>query len=151
MPFFYVIFHLCTTAVRADHLAYTNNSSNSDKKRTCSLEQGDIIQKILRIYLQNSESTSDLLDQLAGSVLPQVLSMYRFCFYLFLLYSLQAIEQSTGDLICTSLSGSHWYRMVLVCSNGQLNPVINLISCTLIVQLSLDMTSCFKFTNCAIS
>ncbi|XP_020271139.1 Fanconi anemia group D2 protein homolog, partial [Asparagus officinalis] len=34
--------------------------------------KGDIVQKILQIYLKNSESTSDLLDELACSVLPQV-------------------------------------------------------------------------------
>ncbi|KAJ0982639.1 hypothetical protein J5N97_010894 [Dioscorea zingiberensis] len=34
--------------------------------------KGDIIQKILHIYLKNSESTPDLLDELACSILPQV-------------------------------------------------------------------------------
>ncbi|KAF8413568.1 hypothetical protein HHK36_001559 [Tetracentron sinense] len=36
--------------------------------------KGEIIQKILHIYLENSDSTSDLLDELACSVLPQVAS-----------------------------------------------------------------------------
>ncbi|KAM3696898.1 hypothetical protein ACB094_06G074000 [Castanea mollissima] len=34
--------------------------------------RGEIIQKMLHIYLENSESTSDLLDELACSILPQV-------------------------------------------------------------------------------
>nr|XP_018680592.1 PREDICTED: Fanconi anemia group D2 protein homolog isoform X2 [Musa acuminata subsp. malaccensis] len=34
--------------------------------------KGDMIQKILQIYLKYSESTSDLLDELACTVLPQV-------------------------------------------------------------------------------
>ncbi|KAK3126398.1 hypothetical protein QOZ80_7AG0555960 [Eleusine coracana subsp. coracana] len=37
-------------------------------------EKGDIIQKILQIYLKNSDSTSDPLDELACSVLPKVCS-----------------------------------------------------------------------------
>ncbi|KAG2717749.1 hypothetical protein I3760_03G190400 [Carya illinoinensis] len=36
--------------------------------------KGDILEKILHIYLENCESTSDLLDDLACSVLPQVVS-----------------------------------------------------------------------------
>ncbi|KAH7661696.1 fanconi anemia group D2 protein [Dioscorea alata] len=34
--------------------------------------KGDVLQKILHIYLRNSESTPDLLDELACSILPQV-------------------------------------------------------------------------------
>nr|XP_023876814.1 Fanconi anemia group D2 protein homolog isoform X3 [Quercus suber] len=34
--------------------------------------RGEIIQKMLHIYLENSESTSDLLDELACYILPQV-------------------------------------------------------------------------------
>ncbi|GMY31923.1 Fanconi anemia group D2 protein homolog isoform X1 [Fagus crenata] len=34
--------------------------------------KGEIIQKTLHIYLENNESTSDLLDELACSILPQV-------------------------------------------------------------------------------
>lgn len=34
--------------------------------------KGDIVQKVLRIFLEYSESTSDLLDELACSILPQV-------------------------------------------------------------------------------
>ena len=32
------------------------------------------MQKILQVYLENSESTSDLLHELACSILPQVLN-----------------------------------------------------------------------------
>ncbi|XP_010247495.1 PREDICTED: Fanconi anemia group D2 protein [Nelumbo nucifera] len=37
-----------------------------------SKNKGEIIQKILHIYLENGESTSDLLDELSCSILPQV-------------------------------------------------------------------------------
>lgn len=37
--------------------------------------QGDLIPRILQIYLRNSESTSVLLDELACSVLPQVVHL----------------------------------------------------------------------------
>lgn len=34
--------------------------------------QGEMVQNILRIYLETSGSTSDLLDELACTILPQV-------------------------------------------------------------------------------
>lgn len=34
--------------------------------------QGELVQRTLHIYLENCESTSDLLDELAGSILPKV-------------------------------------------------------------------------------
>lgn len=34
--------------------------------------QGEVVQKILRIYLEYSLSTTDLLNELACSILPQV-------------------------------------------------------------------------------
>ncbi|RVW85871.1 hypothetical protein CK203_035286 [Vitis vinifera] len=44
------------------------NSENGVKRK------GEIVQRILQIYLGNSESTSDLLHELAFSILPQVLN-----------------------------------------------------------------------------
>lgn len=46
-------------------------------KTFCCL-QGEIIQKMLHIYLENSELTSDLLDELACSILPQVLEFVPY-------------------------------------------------------------------------
>ncbi|XP_078163114.1 fanconi anemia group D2 protein isoform X2 [Carex rostrata] len=52
--------------------------ASANKLLSCDLSgqtlqnKDDIIQKILRIYLQNNESTSDLLNYLTGSVPPQV-------------------------------------------------------------------------------
>lgn len=43
----------------------------------CLFLQGDIVQKVLRIFLEYSESTSDLLDELACSILPQVCDFSR--------------------------------------------------------------------------
>lgn len=47
----------------------------------CNVFQGETVQRILRIYLDSSNSTSDLLDKLACSILPQV---PEFLFYFFL-------------------------------------------------------------------
>lgn len=41
------------------------------------LFQGEAIHKVLQIYLVNNESTSDLLNELACSVLPEV-SVYFY-------------------------------------------------------------------------
>lgn len=43
-------------------------------KKYIFFSQGEIVQRILQIYLGNSESTSDLLHELAFSILPQVLN-----------------------------------------------------------------------------
>lgn len=43
----------------------------------CLFLQGDIVQKVLRIFLEYSESTSDLLDELACSILPQVCDFHE--------------------------------------------------------------------------
>ncbi|KAJ3707216.1 hypothetical protein LUZ61_010921 [Rhynchospora tenuis] len=54
------------------HKLLSYDPSNCKNEGDTPQNKGDIIQKLLRIYLQNCESTSDLLDHLASSVLPQV-------------------------------------------------------------------------------
>jgi hypothetical protein len=39
-----------------------------------------MVQKVLHIYLENSDSPSDLLDELACSILPQVLEFVQYFF-----------------------------------------------------------------------
>ncbi|XP_020599802.1 Fanconi anemia group D2 protein homolog isoform X2 [Phalaenopsis equestris] len=53
-------------------LAYDWSSKDSETEWK---GNGDFLQKILKIYLTNSESTSELLDELACSILPQALSV----------------------------------------------------------------------------
>ncbi|XP_058097444.1 uncharacterized protein LOC131242659 isoform X2 [Magnolia sinica] len=50
-------------------LAHDWDSANHESG---SKSKGEIIQRTLHIYLKNNESTSDLLDELACSILPQV-------------------------------------------------------------------------------
>ncbi|KAJ4823344.1 hypothetical protein Tsubulata_040599 [Turnera subulata] len=47
---------------------------NAENLETGWKNKGEVVQKIVRIYLQNSEAKSDLLDELACSILPQVSS-----------------------------------------------------------------------------
>ncbi|KAF8040824.1 hypothetical protein BT93_B2908 [Corymbia citriodora subsp. variegata] len=50
------------------HRGDAENAENSWKSK-----QGDQVQKVLHVYLENSESTSNVLNELALSVLPQAL------------------------------------------------------------------------------
>nr|BAD31595.1 putative fanconi anemia, complementation group D2 [Oryza sativa Japonica Group] len=64
--------------------------------------KGDLIQKILQIYLKNSDSTSDLLDELACSVLPKVPS--------FKTGSTQDMSHGFPTLCASTILS--WYRVV---------------------------------------
>ncbi|XP_073107701.1 uncharacterized protein [Elaeis guineensis] len=48
-----------------------HDPGSEDSENGCK-SKGDIIQKILQIYLKNSESSTDLLEELACTILPQV-------------------------------------------------------------------------------
>ncbi|KAA8544885.1 hypothetical protein F0562_019717 [Nyssa sinensis] len=48
------------------------HNGDSDNLENGWKNKGEILQKILNIYLENSDSTSDVLDELARSVLPKV-------------------------------------------------------------------------------
>lgn len=47
---------------------------NADSNENCWKKKGELVQRTLHIYLENCESTSDLLDELARSILPKVSS-----------------------------------------------------------------------------
>lgn len=73
-------------------------------KTFCCL-QGEIIQKMLHIYLENSESTSDLLDELACNILPQVLEFVPY----FLNWVGHFTFQTNGDILslcCVNYEGA---------------------------------------------
>uniref|UniRef100_J3MIN2 Fanconi anemia group D2 protein n=1 Tax=Oryza brachyantha TaxID=4533 RepID=J3MIN2_ORYBR len=76
--------------------------------------KGDLIQKILQIYLKNSDSTSDLLDELACSVLPEVPSLKTG--------STQDMSHGFPTL-CSSTILS-WYRVLHEENTGNLNKMI---------------------------
>uniref|UniRef100_A0A0E0LHA3 Fanconi anemia group D2 protein n=1 Tax=Oryza punctata TaxID=4537 RepID=A0A0E0LHA3_ORYPU len=65
--------------------------------------KGDLIQKILQIYLKNSDSTSDLLDELACSVLPKVPSLKTG--------STQDMSHGFPTLCASTILS--WYRVVI--------------------------------------
>uniref|UniRef100_A0A0E0Q452 Uncharacterized protein n=1 Tax=Oryza rufipogon TaxID=4529 RepID=A0A0E0Q452_ORYRU len=76
--------------------------------------KGDLIQKILQIYLKNSDSTSDLLDELACSVLPKVPS--------FKTGSTQDMSHGFPTLCASTILS--WYRVVHEENTGNLNKMI---------------------------
>lgn len=76
--------------------------------------KGDLIQKILQIYLKNSESTSDLLDELACSVLPQVSP----------LKTKNTQDVSHGFPTLSSSTILSWYRVIHEENIGNLNKTI---------------------------
>ncbi|KAL6647037.1 hypothetical protein ACP70R_014474 [Stipagrostis hirtigluma subsp. patula] len=84
--------------------------------------RGDFIQKILQIYLKNSESTSDLLSELASSVLREVLSVKTKS-------TQDASTTSTQDAphgfptLCSSTIIS-WYRVLHEENIGSLNKTV---------------------------
>uniref|UniRef100_A0A0D9WVL7 Fanconi anemia group D2 protein n=1 Tax=Leersia perrieri TaxID=77586 RepID=A0A0D9WVL7_9ORYZ len=77
--------------------------------------KGELIQKILQTYLKNSESTSDLLDELACSVLPQMPSLKT---------GSTTQDMSHGfPTLCSSTIHS-WYRVLHEENTGNLNKMI---------------------------
>lgn len=77
--------------------------------------KGDLIPRILQIYLRNSESTSHLLDELACMVLPQVTSLKTKS-------TTQEISHGFPTL-CSSTFHS-WYRVLHEENTGNLNKMI---------------------------
>uniref|UniRef100_A0A0D3GME3 Fanconi anemia group D2 protein n=1 Tax=Oryza barthii TaxID=65489 RepID=A0A0D3GME3_9ORYZ len=76
--------------------------------------KGDLIQKILQLYLKNSDSTSDLLDELACSVLPKVPSLKTG--------STQDMSHGFPTLCASTILS--WYRVVHEENTGNLNKMI---------------------------
>ncbi|KAG8100720.1 hypothetical protein GUJ93_ZPchr0013g36703 [Zizania palustris] len=76
--------------------------------------KGDLMKKILQIYLKNSESTSDLLHKLACSVLPQVPSPKN--------RSTQGKSHGYPTLCSTTILS--WYRVLHEENTGNLNKTI---------------------------
>ncbi|XVF20995.1 hypothetical protein REPUB_Repub12eG0052600 [Reevesia pubescens] len=83
--------------------------------------KGEIIQKILRIYLEYSESTSDLLDELACTILPQVS------------FTTMAEDEDYGFPTLCSATFLSWYRVLLEVNLAVLDKlvkeVVNLEKC----------------------
>lgn len=77
--------------------------------------KGDLIPRILQIYLRNSESTSDLLEKLACSVLPEVAS----------LKTKSTAQEMARDFptLCSSTFHS-WYRVLHEENTGNFNKMI---------------------------
>ncbi|RCV09513.1 hypothetical protein SETIT_2G035600v2 [Setaria italica] len=94
------------------HKLLTANLPSEDAENGCQ-SKGDLIQKILQIYLRNSDSTSDLLHELSGA-LSQVPSTKA---------------QGTQDVsngfptLCSSTIPS-WYRVLHEENTGSLNKMI---------------------------
>ncbi|OVA07427.1 hypothetical protein BVC80_8713g9 [Macleaya cordata] len=75
---------------------------DSENPQNVLKSKGDIIQKILHIYLENSDSTADLLEELACSILPQVPSCKT-----------QSTEEAVyGFPILCSTTFVAWYRVL---------------------------------------
>ncbi|TVU41411.1 hypothetical protein EJB05_14926, partial [Eragrostis curvula] len=86
---------------------------SEDAENGCQ-SKGDIIPKILQIYLKNSDSNSDPLDELACSVLPKVSS----------LKTSSTQDASHGfPTLCSSTIQS-WYRVLHEENTGALNKTI---------------------------
>ncbi|KAI5013822.1 hypothetical protein ZWY2020_047314 [Hordeum vulgare] len=96
------------------HKLLTSDFPNEDTENGWQ-SKGDLIPRILQIYLRNSESTSVLLDELARSVLPQVTP----------LKSRSTAQELTHGFptLCSSTFHS-WYRVLHEENIGNLNKMI---------------------------
>ncbi|VAH30586.1 unnamed protein product [Triticum turgidum subsp. durum] len=96
------------------HKLLTSDFPNEDTENGWQ-SKGDLIPRILQIYLRNSESTSVLLDELACSVLPQVASLKS---------KSTTQELSHGfPTLCSSTFHS-WYRVLHEENLGNFNKMV---------------------------
>ncbi|KAL5581637.1 hypothetical protein UlMin_014079 [Ulmus minor] len=90
----------------------TENLENSWRNK------GEIVQKILRVYLENNDSTSALLDDIACSIMPQALSCR----------SIEEEEDDHGFPTLTSATFIVWYRVLHEQNLSVLNRVVKSVS-----------------------
>lgn len=96
------------------HKLLTSDFPNEDTENGWQ-SKGDLVPRILQIYLRNSESTSVLLDELACSVLPEVTSLKSRS---------TTQELSHGfPTLCSSTFHS-WYRVLHEENIGNFNKMI---------------------------
>ncbi|KAE8685890.1 putative UDP-glucosyl transferase 71C4 [Hibiscus syriacus] len=79
--------------------------------------KGEMVQKILRAYLEYSESTSDLLDELACSILPQVS------------FTAMADDEDYGFPTLCSATFLSWYRVLFEVNLTVLDKLVKEVVC----------------------